>query len=268
MSIKVNCNDFADAVKDIMRMMESETQNSGTPGFQSSYFLDALNQFAEVAVCDDTVDMAQAFTQRKGIPPEVAEEIIRLVTECKDSVCKGEDREMTITCHTVKLFSDMSDMADSGLQKIIEDDDTCNKFREYFTKNNDKDILALLFENIPAAQKEEFLPVQQLVNNIPEKKLRQVRQLLGLILECRCGVYLSKANLNIPPSDDSGDDDSGDDDSGDVEKGSYTWIIVIGVVLLIIGIILVWVSNKTKKVAARDSVTSGNSSYSETSADR
>ena len=52
MSMQINCNEFADTMKDILKIV--------APG---SSYLDDLYMFSQMVVCDDTVDMVKTLEQ-------------------------------------------------------------------------------------------------------------------------------------------------------------------------------------------------------------
>ena len=247
-SVTINCNEFADMMNEIIKLLPSVNQ---------SMIFKVLNGISNLIVCKDNNDMLSGLFDDDD-SEEYQNEMIRLITECKDSICNKGDSKMTITCNTIRIFLD-----EDGENAYDEMKKECQKVREQLNKNEDiADIISSLLSkegylHIPdndiddmmkkylpgdsSRQKssllldnqtnEPNLDVSVVMNQFNQKaildklktikkeKLLPIKQLLGLMVKCSCDID----NESSPGNE-----------SSPKKKGLSTTVIIIIVVFVLL----------------------------------
>lgn len=158
-SVKIKCNDFADTMKEIINLVSGDS---------SSVIIEFLSNLSKTFVCEDlTEQLISNFSD--DFSPEYQAEMKRLISECKDSICKNGDSEMTITCETIRIMLEDGEDTYNDMKK------ECQKVKEQLDAN--KDIVEIIFLLIG---KEPFVNIKDDdINEIMNKSLPGLKSTPG-----------------------------------------------------------------------------------------
>ena len=244
MMIQIDCMDFAASIGEILKVVDTENN-------EFSMMLYILHNILKASLCiddsiDDEVDTEYIKNMRvfqsmfEGVSDTIKEEIIRLINECRDSICKGKKgRSMTITCDTIKI------LAGDDYQELKNE---CQRFHTELKKTQDMiSIVTQLFnkELYDTDTSDETVEVMNKIKTIPRKKLTPVIRLIGFMIKCAC---IDTPVEDVPASDEDVPLTADDidmlvdtalegDSNEDEKKGLSTTtiiIIVVSVILLLL----------------------------------
>ena len=221
MSVTINCNDFADIIKEIIGLAIPD---------KNSEIIGMMNMLANMSLCADNLDIGEVLDNIEGSSEEYKKEIKRLMEECKDSICQGKDRQMTITCDTIRIFleeekdaniyEEMKKECQKIREQLADDKDMADIVSSLITKEpyitfNEHEIDYMMNENLedvldePSNNMIKNLPQEQSnigeimlnlnsdeilkhLKDIPEEKFKPFKQILGLMLNCICQIDINK----------------------------------------------------------------------------
>ena len=154
-SVTINCNDFGDTMKEIIGLM--------MPGKKSDV-IDTLKKISDLSICTDIDDLDKVFSENSD---EYRKEIKRLVEECKDSICEGKDKKMTITCDTIRIF--LEEDKEDGYEKMKKE---CQQIRKQIDDNKDiVDIVSsLITKELFVTFSDENKIISIMNTNLPDIK--------------------------------------------------------------------------------------------------
>jgi len=154
-SVTINCNDFGDTMKEIIGLMMPE---------KKSAIIGMLKLFSELSICTNIDNLDDVFSENSD---EYRKEIKRLVEECKDSICEGKDKKMTITCDTIRIF--LEEDKEDGYEKMKKE---CQQIRKQIDDNKDiVDIVSsLITKELFVTFSDENKIISIMNTNLPDIK--------------------------------------------------------------------------------------------------
>lgn len=176
-SVTINCNEFGDTIKEIIGLMIPE---------KKSNVIGWLELFSKISICTNIDNLENSFYESSE---EYNEEIKRLFKECKDSICNGKDKIMTITCDTIRIFSEQEDIFSYEEMKK-----ECQQIRKQIDDNKDIiDIVSSLIDETGLNIYEN--EILKRLKDIPKEKFEPIKQLISLMLKCTCQIDIDKKGV-------------------------------------------------------------------------